>query len=322
MEENYLKAKQIVLERFSTDYPYYPMLVLGVFALLNQYPTYEELIRSLFLELRLIIEPESMLTIVKKYQLDFADFAEEEEKIEGSSQATFGVSSPGKFFTIENQHFQESIDQPTLILSSLCRYEVLLNIFVHEMNHLMKSRINAYEIKQEGDTETCSVRSGIHVTIYEYYPERDTVSELDGYSILEEAINTVQTTEMMHSILAFDGIYPDQEVQDYLDHCSKKNLGKDFGYDRIVKLFRPLWEVPKFRTLVEENLVEGNLSPIWQHYDSVMGKEEFEYLADLLDELDEVECSSGSIKRLLSIQYQIKNKIREYCKRMSYVYKK
>ncbi len=321
MEANYYLAKQIVQEKCPEKNCFYPVLILGIFALLEKYPDRQEFIHDLFLNIILYIKDAPIEELVKDCGIDANNFENDEKKIASGGQTTYGLSTLSSFFYITDDNRMAKSTHPIyLLLSSLCDPEILLNFFIHEMNHIIKSQVNSFRLSHHKDYDTCGIRNGLNFVVYDYHPKTNTVHEANYYAIMDEAINTIQTTEMMNHLLSYQGIYPDPEIQEFLDSCDQEAMKKDISYVLEASLFRQLWKDSTFCQIIENHIVEGDLGPIAEYYDSIMGESEFEILGDYFDGLDAAECSKNRRHRIPEIESYIQEKINEYWKRKEKTY--
>ena len=182
------------------------------------------------------------------------------------------------------------------------------------MNHLIKSYKNSYELIKSDNYIGYYIRNGINYCYCYYYPNDDKLITTDYYSILDEDINTIQTTEVMEEIIALDEIVPDKEMQAYINLLDKDFFHTDFGYDATAYLVRPLWDNSSFKELVENNIIEGNIEEIINSFDSVLGEDSFLDLADSLDDIDELDSCRKKRRKQESLKRHVKDLVKKYNK--------
>lgn len=289
MEEHYLYAKQILHHKYH-DSPFYPMFVVSMFALLEKYPDYLNLITYLFLSTKIYIEDDSVGAILERYEINYVTFDEDNK----NRYETLGISIPQDVVNIVNKKLVRETKSPVIVCSSYhVSPTVLLNTFIHEMNHLVKGSLHAFSMRHVDNTTICSSRIGINTRYYQHQQGEDDFLITNEFEILDEVINTLQTTELMHSVFQLDGMIPDYSIQNYLNRLNQWEGLKDQGYEDVTKLLKPLWDNPTFRKMIEDVLVEGNISSMIQEYNSIMGDGSFEELAHAVDIVD----YSGGISR-------------------------
>lgn len=320
---NYDLAKKIVSSKYDSAYEYYPLFVLSVFALLNKYPDYQDIIYELFRTVDIYLEDKSLYEIAKEYDINVGYFDCDEEKV-ATLSSCFGMSSQGYSFVLdEDNSFTIKKNNPFIICNTKdFSVTFLLNLFIHEFNHLIKGYYNSYKIDNDNFSTGYYLRSGLDITYTRLMKYNDTLYEINYHSILDEVINTIQTTEMMQEITKLDGIILDDNIQVFIAGLNKREVNKDFGYDLCVKAFRPLWNNDCFKSLIEDNIVSGNIKYIGKKFDEIIGVDVFEEMCNILDNLDELEARHViSIKKIALLE-KLKGIINNFNKKTTYVYKK
>ena len=314
MGEYYNKAKKLVSSKYDNTYEYYNMLVVALTTLLYKYKDYQFLVEKVFNDSDIYIESDSIRNILKEKNIDIVSFLEEEDMIDEGINSTYGVSSLGYSFKLEDKKFVKCRENPFIICSSNCNNTILLNTFIHEFNHLVKSSVNSLETL---DTEY-SIRSGISYYRCRYDSKGDILYEYNYYDTLDEAINVIETTEMMKSIELIES--SDWTIKEYID--SLDNLDKDFGYTLCVSLIRPLWDNPTFRSLIEDNILEGNIENIITSFDNTLKEGSFVKLAEYLEDLDFTEGFNKNKNKINRLKNNIRKMVSMYNEKTSYTYKK
>lgn len=316
MEEYYILAKKIISSKYNENDKYYNMILVALTTLLYKYKDYTFLIEKIFNDVDISIEDDSIRNILKKKDIHIVDFEEDEDEIDEGINTTFGISNIGYTFILENSKFIKINDKPFIICNSNCSDTLLLNSFIHEFNHLIKGSLNnlVYE-----DLEY-SIRCGIGYYRCIHNVEKDTLREEEYYDSLDEAINVIQTTEMMKNIELLQ--VEEASLKKYLDSLDKDEISKDFGYDLCVEVIRPLWENDNFRSLIEDNIVEGNIIRVVSSFDNVLGEGSFEKFADYLDDLDILGGFNKNSRKINKLQNNIRNMIKEYNSKTYYTYYK
>ena len=143
MEENYLLAKSVVDEKFNKNNEYYYMFICALFGFFMKYPDHKELIINSFKDTNIIIEDISVLDIQKKYDLNL--IKDDELAVQDPKACiNHGASDIGIGYFIQDKELQMIQDNPTIICSGKDNSPAnLINIFVHELNHIIKSFYNS-----------------------------------------------------------------------------------------------------------------------------------------------------------------------------------
>ena len=324
MEEDYYTAYHIVSYKYGEDYPFFPFLVVALYGLLHYYSDYKDTIIKLFQEVDIYIENDSVFNILKKHDIEPFGFDEDEKAMKYSTNATYGVSSRGHGFDVDEEGNTSFVEDPPFIV---CSYQTssmgkLLNTFIHEFSHLIKSQKNSLKIEKSDDIDVYKIRCGLNILCYTYDSSKDMVYELEFFNALDEAINVIQTTDMMQEIASLKEIVNEEEILKLLNLISKDDYHKDFGYASCVKAIRPLWSNSYFKKIVSENIVEGSINSIFEEFDAILGEDSFEYLGDSLDELDDLELKGGQLGKQYLLKRRIQNMVLEYNKKSRKVYQK
>ena len=283
MEEKYLLAKKTVSSKFNEDYEYYPMLILGLTVLLIKYSKYEKELLELFLNSSFYIEDKDMKDIVNSHNLDDGN-RDDYDKF-----TIYGFSHNGVAFWInETEEIERiSLDPYIAISSKKAPKERILNVFLHEMLHLLKSIKNPFNIyKMDDDVTAVLLKSGFNNSIHIIDKKSNDIYVQTQYETFDEVINTLQTTELMELIIALDDIIPDKLVADYLKSLDADMLKKDYGYEIIVPSFKSLWEIPSFKKMIEDNIIEGEIDIVSTRINAMLGEGELELFCDCLDYID------------------------------------
>ena len=323
MEEQFMQAKQLVDEKYREEDPYYGVYLLGMYGLIRKYPRHLSFIQNIFRKTTIIIEKGLISEILKKHNLSFQDLDEEEERqLAENGNLLPAISYSGVFYFIDrNNRFKRADGNPIVVVNGYCPPSFLLNSFIHEMNHMIKGQKHAFLIERNDGKEQCSIRNGMQVSVYSYDANSDEVDQIDSYNILDEAINTIQTSEMIQDILALDGIIPIPCVQEFLDSCDREDFEDDPMYKDVIEATLPLLTNPHFRSLVDENLIIGHLKPIEEDFESKLGEGSLMNFSDLLDELEDEASYSNNSKRKRNLKKQILKYVQAYNEK-SYAYQK
>ncbi len=310
MLEHYLLAKQTVSSKYS-NHVYYPLLVVGLFSLLEKYKDYEELVLSLFQSAEIVIEEDSMSKILARLSISFVNHEEENNVY----AMTSGLSSGENIVLFQDGDMIPTKRAPLVICSSLyLSPTIVLNIFLHEMNHLIKGSIQSFYFHKDGNQTYYACRTGLHTHYYHYDKDTGNLWENDDFNILDEVINTIQSTELVEHVFSLKDIVMDEEIQNYLASLSVNEAKKDFGYENVTRLLRPLWEDEMFREIIESHIVDGNISFIIGWYEEIMGKDSFDALSLALEIIDEANQKNRRGKKYRLAKKYINNAVKQFPK--------
>ena len=305
MITNYINAKEIVKQKYNENDPYYPMMVVVLYGLLNKYQEHN-LIKDLFLKTDIYIESGKINDILKRH-----DIETEIEDEENSLYTTYGGSNQGNLVYLEESGkltFEKS--NPFIICTKDVSREDLLNTFCHELNHLIKGEVNGFFFEETEKGMNYSLRTGLANYSYEYDKEKEEIEYVVDYSLLDEAINSIQTTEIITDAYSLKEWIEDESIIHYLNCLDDKRIKKDIGYHEITPLVRRIWTIDSFKELIEENIVLGNIEIIEKEFDQNTFEGAFQELAkciDIIYELTEVNARNKNIEKYKSKYLSIVN---------------
>lgn len=147
---------------------------------------------------------------------------------------------------------------------------------IHEINHVVNS-INFPIYVRNSDK---IVRTGIAL----YWLNSD-YSESSSF---DEAVNVLQTAEIMEHILDFcDYHINDSEMKYVLDSikCAHGKSRDGFGYENIVPLVRPLYKDKTFKEVTELGRISGEIKSVREKFDNKTYKGAFLDISNGLDVL-------------------------------------
>lgn len=284
MKGLYLLAKMVVEKKYPDDPHLRPFFISSLYGLLCKYKNHAELVCDLFLKTDIYIENKTVSEILAEHEIDieFEDEDTEDERI-------YAVSNQGHLF-IYDEKTDSIIYEKTnpFIICSLKDVNMthLLNSFCHEMNHIIKGEINGHKINKINKDYEYFIRTGIAHYIYKYDFDEDSLTEYQQFSNIDEAINCIQTTEIMKEILNFKNIVNDHYMNSFFELLDEDEMLEDHGYDDIVINVRKLWECEGFRKAIEEGLIDGDIDHIIRKFNKLVGDEEgFWKLNDIIDSL-------------------------------------
>ena len=288
MVENYVLAKKIVSKKLDSNHTMYPFMVCSLYGLLCKYPGHEEMITSLFSTTDIIFEKGPVEEILRRHQIDM-DFADPIPDDPESSISTLGVSNQGHSFLLDHGEVVYEKNKPFVICStSYTNMTRLLNTFCHEMGHLIKGEENGFHHTMVNDQPTFIIRTGMTYIIYMYNKDFTEVELSNSFGVLDEAINCIQTTDVMKEILALDTFVEDDSIHSFIQSLDKEDMIKDHGYEDIVLLLRLFWAQDSFKDSIETHIVHGGIDFIVSDFDSMMGNGSFQKMSEILEELYEM----------------------------------
>ena len=280
MVEKYILAKKTVSERTDIDNPLYAFLVCSLYGLLCKYKD-DDLVIDLFKNTSFFFQPGSLYDILEAFNMRQDVRCSDQEL-----KCSFGTSHPGFSICFNQEGKAYHVDEnPILICSSNILHENMLNVFCHEMGHLIKSKKNAFHSYTIDDTAFYVSRTGISYTIISKKLGPFESEQKRKNSILDEVINCFQTTDVMQEILALKEIADDPLILEYVQQLNEDFLKTDHGYEEFCNYLRPLWENDTFREIVENNIVSGDIDAIINHFNEITQDGLFEEMADLIDKV-------------------------------------
>ena len=306
-------AENIIEKKFSIEDKNYELYICGCFCLLGKFgEEFIPLIEKVFNNTQFIITSGNTIELAKENkitQFSFDDIPKEEtENIDGLSYngIHFYFNSNGKVF--------KDFSKPIIIIPTNYKSNnELLNVFIHEISHLIKSQINSSYYQEYN---YYYIRSGI--SLYEVNYCNGELIENNLFSILDEIINVFQTTDMMKDLRLLKNIVLNNNIKKFLNSINFDELDETFGYDEYSEIFSPLWQNEKFRNIIEKDIVIGNLDNIVINFNNIMNKDCFYEFSNLWDDLESV----SNIKAYEFIENKIKTYIEEFNKKTNYQYKK
>ena len=180
-------------------------------------------------------------------------------------QNYFYRKSTGKYFS-----------EGKVVVSDAKKYapDMLLEYTTHEVNHAVNSVMK--DITPVG--KSFISRIGMH--------EKDHRTKSTKNMMFEETVNVLQTAEIMDHILQFTNYkILDSEMRYTLDSikyaADSKRMG--LGYYSVTPIIRPLYEDDKFKCVLKERRIDGNVSAISSEFDAKAGKDAFDSLSSCLD---------------------------------------
>lgn len=289
MIDNYKKAYQLAEKKYTKEDISFPMIVLSLYGLLTKYTNNQDLVEKVFLETDIWIGKESVEKILEEKGIDSSNFYEEEQDNPSDNSYVPAVSSTSKYLERDKKNNIQLIEEkPFIVCGDIEKNpkETILNTFIHEFSHLVKAQRNSHLIEEDEIENAHYLRSGLHFYKYSYNKEKKIFEEGDYFTILDEVINVLETSEILEFIKELDGIIPNEEVSNYFESLNKEKLVEDYGYLDIVEILKPLWKIESFKSLIEENIIDGNLSNIVDQFQFLGTTYTFLDLSNALDRIN------------------------------------
>ena len=313
MEGFYRLAKMVVNKIFPEDNDIKPFFICAVYGLLCKFKKYPEIVCDLFLNTSFYMEEDTISNILKKHNIEV-----EFEDDDSEDNRTFAVSSHGHLFIFDNEwdDITYAKEDPFVICSlkdvTLVR---ILNSLCHEMAHLVKGVLLDHGIYPNDEITDYYIRTGFAHYLYRYNSKKDTLSEIQYFSYFDEAINSIQTTEIMNEILKLENITDDSDVLDFLGSLNKYEMMDDYGYEEIVGIVREIWSIDEIKKIIEENIVDGRIENTIYRINNILDDNSgFKKLCNIIDNIY-LNSSNDKKKSFLKRQYnkhgKIVNKIKE-----------
>ena len=278
-----IEAESIVSQRYSEDDPNYGLLVMGCYALLSKFgDLYYPIVEKVMLETDFFIGDEPLSDLLVIGGIDPEDAFRGEEFYDTELSVT-AVSSPGVYLSISDTGsiiFER--DRPAVFCTTKGNdATTILNAFVHETAHLIKSTINV--VYSDKPTHFL-IRGGLNIFGYSF--NNGTLSEPNDNSMLDEVINVLQTRDMMMSVKELIGKPMSPEVLEFFRKLDLDRIDLLYGYDELTSFVLPLWSNNYFRSSIEDNIVIGRIDRIRSDFDSIMGENSFHLYSTYLDYID------------------------------------
>ena len=306
-------AENIINRRWNEKDENYGVLVCACFALLTKFGEfYTQLIENIFKDIKLYIENKPLSQIINNHNINVLTIDDIDDT------TAIGMSSIGTdFFFNKDGTIEKITDNPFIICSTLNRRtNSILNTIIHEFSHLIKSSINGYYYKKEG---YFYIRNGFNIYKAEY--KNRLLYELFRYNIIDEVINTFQTTEMMMQLEELKDYNNPGSIYDFLQTLDFNKLNELEGYEFYCSLLIDLWNNETFKNNVEDEIVVGNLASSINSFNSYTFENAFDTLDNSLDEISNI-ISTSNYEKIKKPVEQIKEIIKIYNKNTKDIVKK
>lgn len=285
MEKIFKDAEDIIKWKYNEDDPNYGLLVLGCFALLSKFgEEYFPIVEKVMMETEIHISDKSLKVMLQDTDIDI-EYGFDEEELNEDDMVVTAVSMPGYQLDLSDTG---SILYRKRIPAIYCSTKeennnTILNAFVHEASHLVKSTINNIS---QNKNNSFLLRNGLN--IFGYCISEGQLCSRNDNSMLDEVINVLQTADLMRNVQKLKGMKLSSKVKIFYDDLDLDELDNmyGYGYTELSEFVRPLWSVEDFKNSVEGNVVIGRLDRIQNEFDEVLGKGSFHLYSTYLDYID------------------------------------
>lgn len=282
MEELIKKAEKIVNKKYSNDDSFYALYVLCCFALLTKFKDNQDVVEDVMLNTNFYIDYKSISDLIRENSIVVED-TENYEYLSDESMKVAAISIPGICIESGENSISYSTHSPSVFCSLLGNTtNEVLNAITHELAHIVKSRNNV--ILEESPT-TLITRSGLNI-YGKLFDDDGDLCEINENLLLDEIINVLQCSDMMREVKSLPISAMSDEVKDFYGMLDLDTLDSYYGYNDMIDFVAPLWSCEHFRTIVDENIVNGYLGEIYFQFDQMVGEGSFKDYSNRLDILD------------------------------------
>lgn len=283
---NIEKSKDILDRRYSISDDLYGTMFLVCYGLLTKFgDLYTPIIEKLIRTTDVYVGDKPIITL-----LDEGGYGTEElycgEDLNNQYFSTSAASFPGDDIWFEDGKVRYYRNNPTLFCSTSGKeYSEVLNSLLHEFAHLVKGSVNYLNIDNDN---YFSIRSGLNI----FGGEIDSDGEVKEFSenlIFDEVINVFQTTDMMMEIGKLIPTLLPLVVQEDFRRLDLDDMNTLYGYEYGTEPMLDLWHNEHFKSLIEDNIVIGNLQRIRDDFNYVVGRNYFHMLSRHLNLLEYAE---------------------------------
>ena len=276
------QAESIISRRFDKSDENYGLLVMGCFALLSKFgDDYLPIVEKVMLETDFHIGNKPLSELLNEGGIAAEDAFRGEEFYDTEMTVT-AISSPGIDLWVEDGKIMMEKETPAIFCTTIDGdATTILNAFVHEAAHLIKSTVN---VVHSDSPKHFLVRNGLNIFGLSF--ERNSPLEPNDNSMLDEVINVLQTADMMRAVKELNGSPMSDEVLRFYRELDLDRIDLLYGYDELTSFVLPLWSNDYFRSSIENNIVIGRIDRIRNDFDSIMGANSFHYYSTYLDYID------------------------------------
>lgn len=278
-------AKAIISKKYEENDPNYGLLVLGCYSLLSKFgENYKPIVEKVMLETDFHISNSSLKDMLIGTDVDL-EMGFSEEELDEDDLVVTAVSMPGYRIDLSDTgSILLKHSKPAIYCSTKCSINnTILNAFVHEASHLVKSTVNCVS---QNKVDGFLLRSGLN--IFGYYLADGELRCRSDNSMFDEVINVLQTADMMQKISELSEVELDGPEANFFRGLNLEELDNmyGYGYTELSNLVRELWNVSEFKNSIEDNIVIGKLNKTRDDFDSILGKGTFHLYSTYLDYID------------------------------------
>lgn len=276
------QAESIISRRFDKSDENYGLLVMGCFALLSKFgDEYLPIVEKVMLETDFHIGNKPLSELLNEGGISAEDAFRGEEFYDTEITVT-AISSPGIDLWVEDGKIMMEKETPAIFCTTIDGdATTILNAFVHEVAHLIKSTVN---VVYSDSPKHFLVRNGLNIFGLSF--ERNSPLEPNDNSMLDGVINVLQTADMMRAVKELNSSPMSDEVLRFYRELDLDRIDLLYGYDELTSFVLPLWSNDYFRSSIENNIVIGRIDRIRNDFDSIMGANSFHYYSTYLDYID------------------------------------
>ena len=277
------QSEYIVNKRFDESDENYGLLVIGCYALLSKFgELYSPIVEKVMLNTDFYIGKKPLSLLLEEGGIEAEDAFRGDEYYNNELTVT-AISSPGVYLSIsEVGTILFERETPAIFCTTVDEdATTVLNAFVHEASHLVKSTVNV--VYSDSPTHFL-IRNGLNVFGYSF--EKGSSLEPSDNYMLDVVIYVLQTSDMMKAVKELDGCPMKKEVEKFYKELDLDRIDLLYGYDELTSFVLPLWSNDYFRSSIEDNIVIGKIDRIRNDFDSIMGHNSFHYYSTYLDYID------------------------------------
>lgn len=274
MENDFIKAREIVLKKVSEENPNYSLFVCGLYGIIRKFSKYIDIsiIEKIFLDCDIYFFEGKLGDALQDSGIGGMD--------EYYDSDSLGVSHPyySYYYNFVSKTFVSYEEIPFIFIKDGNNNEKI-NIFIHEFLHLLKSYNNPFEI----DNDIMAERHGlnIHTMVFD---GKEILNERNGLC-LDEVFNVIDTSKCLEEVKALNDFCPDSNVINFLSTLNKETLSDYVGYLFEVLLLEKLYENDYFRNKYYNSVFSGNIDSFADDFNNIYGAKiysEFNKLLDLI----------------------------------------
>ena len=314
IQESFDAILSMVFKKYNnmlSDFPV-DMIAVSLTSILNYYGDWIlPILHDVFFESKFLIAELPLKEIIRNEQEKESSSFFEETFLDCPA---FSTSNCFYYFEKDGTCVLEK-EMPKIFCSTIGKNpNELLNIYTHEFNHLLKSKL-----KNHGKFNDSSywLRSGLHFFIS--YFQDGYVYEVQQYEILDEVINVFQTSDIMKEVKQLENVSDFSFLWQYLKSLDYDSLDDPYGYTLEATILDDFWKKTQFKEQIKKPLIFGNISTIENGFNHIVKSDLFSSFADCFDEIENSLMTEENFKNTIKI---IKDISKFYQLNESFSYKK